>query len=71
MQKEDIANALKTSAICRYNGSEYRVYAFYLYADKITHRLKYSAVLLDKNGNSTITVPIERVELKGEHHDKV
>lgn len=63
MRKDEIANALLTGSHARYKGSEYELLHFVLYFHKKDKKLKYSAVLLDKNGNSQMQVPIEQVEV--------
>lgn len=63
MTKEEIPRALRTNARCLYNGAEYTITACYLFADKSTRELKYSAILLDKCGRSTISVPLESVHI--------
>lgn len=46
-----------------YDGSVYRLQSCVLWLDEKKHKFKYSVVLLDKNQNSTIDVPIEKVEV--------
>jgi hypothetical protein len=46
-----------------YDGSIYRLQSCVLWLDEKAHKFKYSVVLLDKNKNSTIDVPIEKVEV--------
>lgn len=47
----------------KWDGGEYILTGCVLSQDLYTKELKYSAVLLDKNKNSTVQVPIERVEV--------
>lgn len=47
----------------KWDGDEYTLTSCVLSQDLYTKELKYSAVLLDKNKNSTVQVPIERVEV--------
>ncbi len=47
----------------KYEGGEYVLTQCVLMQDVYTKEFKYSAVLLDKNKNSTVQVPIERVEV--------
>jgi hypothetical protein len=47
----------------QWDGGEYTLTSCVLSQDLYTKELKYSAVLLDKNKNSTVQVPIERVEI--------
>ena len=47
----------------KWDGGEYVLKSCVLMQDVYTKEFKYSAVLLDKNKNSTVQVPIERVEI--------
>lgn len=46
-----------------YDGSVYYFQSCVLRLDEINREFKYSLVLMDKNKNSTLTVPIEKVEV--------
>ena len=46
-----------------YNGSVYKLTHCVMSFNEITRQFGYSAILLDKNKNSTIQVPLEKVEL--------
>lgn len=63
MVKQEIPDALKNGSKAVCDGITYTIIGCYLYADKKTNKLRYSAVLLDKCGRSTCQVPIEFVEL--------
>ncbi len=63
MTKEDIPFALKNKSKAIYDGITYNIIYCYLYYDERQKKLRYSAGLLDKNGNSTCVVPIEFVEI--------
>lgn len=45
-----------------FDGSVYWLQSCVMWLDEINREFKYSLVLIDKNKNSTIDVPIERVE---------
>lgn len=47
-----------------YNGVEYTLTECILKLNKETRQFVYSLTLLDKNQNSTITVPMEKVEIR-------
>lgn len=63
MTKDEIANALKSRSKAVCDGITYTMIGCYTAYDENLKRLKYSAVLLDKNGRSTCQVPIEFVEI--------
>lgn len=46
-----------------YDGSVYELRSCVLWLDEKNREFKYSVVLLDKNKNSTVDVPIEKVEV--------
>lgn len=46
-----------------YDGSVYELRSCVLWLDEKIKKFKYSVVLLDKNKNSTVDVPIEKVEV--------
>lgn len=46
-----------------YDGSLYFLNSCVLWLDEQNRSFKYSLILLDKNQNSTIEVPIEKVEV--------
>lgn len=45
-----------------YDGSIYRLQSCVLWLDEKAYEFKYSVVLLDKNQNSTIDAPIEKIQ---------
>ena len=46
-----------------YDGSVYWLKSCVMWLDELNHEFKYSLVLIDKNNkNSTVDVPIEKVE---------
>lgn len=45
-----------------FDGSAYFLSACEMWLDEKENEFKYALVLIDKNQNSTVTVPIERVE---------
>ena len=47
----------------RYDGSEYKLTHCVLSFNEITKKFGYSVILLDKNKNSTVQVPIDKVEV--------
>lgn len=47
----------------RYNGSIYKLTHCVMSFNEITRKFGYSAILLDRNNNSTVQVPLEKVEL--------
>lgn len=63
MTKEQIATALKSCSKVTYDGAEYGLLGFFMYCDKITKTLKYSAELEDKNGRTVVRAPLEKVEM--------
>lgn len=46
-----------------YDGSVYRLQYCIMWLDEKDCKFKYSVVLLDKNKNSTVDVPIEKAEV--------
>lgn len=46
-----------------YDGSIYWFQSCILWLDEKEHKFKYSLILIDKNKNSTVDVPIEKVEV--------
>ena len=46
-----------------YDGSIYWLQSCVMWLDELNHEFKYSLILIDKNRNSTIDVPIEKVEV--------
>lgn len=46
-----------------YDGGIYFLSACKMWLDEKENEFKYALVLIDKNQNSTITVPMERVEV--------
>lgn len=46
-----------------YDGSVYWFQSCVMWLDELNHEFKYSLILIDKNKNSTIDVPIEKVEV--------
>lgn len=47
----------------KYDGSKYKLTHCVMSYNEFTHKFGYSVILLDKNKNSTIQVPIEKVEV--------
>ncbi len=47
----------------RYDGSIYKLTHCVMSFNEITRKFGYSAILLDRNNNSTAQVPLEKVEL--------
>lgn len=61
MELKDIKKNLNKKV--EWDGSEYTLTACVLAKDARTNEERYSAVLLDKNKNSTVQVPLERVKI--------
>lgn len=61
MKKEEIAKYL--NRFVRWEGRQYKLLHYLAWRDERTDELKHSLVLLDKNGNSTVRVPAEQVEI--------
>lgn len=49
--------------LVKYDGSEYKLLHCVMSYNEHTKKFGYSLILLDKNRNSTIQVPIDKVEL--------
>ena len=63
MVKQEIPDALKNKSKAVCDGITYTIIGCYLFYDETQKKLRYSALLLDKNGRSTCQVPIEFVEI--------
>lgn len=63
MQKEQIPDVLRKRPKLEYNGNEYSLKEFVLYLDEKEHKPKYSAILLDPNGNTTVRASIDNVKI--------
>ena len=50
-----------------YDDSIYYLHSCVMWLDEKANKFKYSLVLLDKNKNSTIDVPIEKVSVLNEN----
>ena len=61
MRLEDVKKNMHKSVL--YDGSKYTLMSCVLWLDEKACKFKYSLVLLDKNQNSTVDVPIEKVEV--------
>lgn len=61
MKLEEVKRNMHKSVM--YDGSVYCLQSCVLWLDEKNHKFKYSVVLLDKNKNSTIDAPIEKVEV--------
>lgn len=60
MQLAEVKKNMHKSVL--YDGSVYRLQSCVMWLDERDGAFKYSLILIDKNQNSTIDVPIERVE---------
>lgn len=63
MKKEEIASALRMASNINYNGARYRLLGFFMYYDKVSKTLKYSAEIADSNGRTVVRAPLEKVEI--------
>jgi hypothetical protein len=61
MKLEEVKRNMHKSVM--YDGSVYRLQSCVMWLDEKSHKFKYSLILLDKNKNSTVDVPIEKVEV--------
>lgn len=61
MLKDDVIKNLNRKVI--YDGSVYSLQRYVAWRDEATNKLRHALILLDKNQNSTIEVPIEKVEV--------
>lgn len=61
MKKEEIARYLNRAVV--WENHKYKLLYYLAWRDERTDELKHSLVLLDKNGNSTVRVPAEQVEI--------
>ena len=52
-----------------YDSSVYWLQSCVLWLDERNYEFKYSLILIDKNQNSTIEVPIEKVEVMPDEYD--
>lgn len=67
MKVSDLKPNMHKSVI--YDGSVYCFQSCVLWLDEINREFKYSLILVDKNKNSTLTVPIEKVEVMSDEDD--
>lgn len=61
MKLSDVKPNMHKSVL--YDGSVYWLRSCVLWLDEKDREFKYSLILVDKNKNSTIDVPIEKVEV--------
>lgn len=61
MKLSDVKRNMHKSVL--YDGSVYWLQSCVLWLDERNNEFKYSLVLIDKNRNSTVDVPIEEVEV--------
>lgn len=67
MEKEDVIKHLNRKVI--YDGSVYMLWKYEAWRDGSTQKLDHALVLIDKNKNSTVHVPIEKVEVMSDEDD--
>lgn len=61
MKLEDVKPNMHKTVL--FNGSKYYLQSCVLWLDEKDRKFKYSLNLIDKNKNSTVCVPIEKVEV--------
>lgn len=61
MKKDEVSKFLNQKVI--YDGSIYLLNRYVAWRDEVTNKLRHALILIDKNKNSTIEVPIEKVEV--------
>lgn len=67
MKVSDLKPNMHKSVI--YDGSVYYFQSCVLWLDEVNREFKYSLILVDKNKNSVIHAPIEKVEVMSDEDD--
>lgn len=61
MKLSEVKRSMHKNVI--YDGSTYYLQSCVMWLDERNNEFKYSLILIDKNKNSTVDVPIENVEV--------